>query len=483
MRVIFRTILLFCFLSSLSASYAESKGIVLEEGNVSSYPKVTLKIKENRKSSPEREILVLRERKDSRIRRVLQPEIFQEEGTRPIHLHLLVQMSDSFDSNVQGTEILKRIVQASGEEDRFSFVFFTDDVFLPKSDLSKATALKEAKLPGGKTNQNTSSNLDYVFQKISPHIGKRDYVLLVFFDREFMPSQEARRGGYLRDIPLNILGNPSEGTARLAEIYGGFFHSIQRTDSLSRVLTDIEFFRKRPWTVRYDSPFGEDWNWGSEDKVYVELETRNFGKILYDYTLPWTTRSILFLLHPRIFLPTVGFLLIVTMIAFLFVLKRNDRRSPSHAGSIAEERLHTLDDEQDAYRKMYGDQYQLMYSEDNRIQTDRLTPVAVKEFEDGEAYEKATLILKEGRHPGKQYSLQKSQTVLGNSELADLVLYEQGVSGNHARIRRVKNRFILYDLVSESGTYLNGKKVLRPRILYDFDEIGIGKALLVFRGK
>lgn len=482
MRTILQISLILLSLLVQSVS-AERNGFVLEEVNISSYPNVELKVKENRRSSLNREILFIREQKASQIRRVDNPEIIQPDGTRPIHIHLIVQMSNSFDSNVQGTEILKRIVDAAGEEDRFSFAFFTDDVFLPKTDLSKTEAAKEAKLPGGKTNYNTPSNLDYVFQKISPNIGRQDYILLLFFDNEFRPSPDARRGAYLKDIPLNVLGVASEGSGYLAERYGGSFYSINRSDSLSQVLTNLEFFRKKPWSVKYESPFRDDWRFGDEDKVRVEVETQNAGKLLYEYKLPWMTRTILFLLHPGVFLPTIGFLLVLTMVAFLVVLRRNGKSPGSASNSVAEERLHAIDEEQDAYRKMYGDQYQLLYSEENRIQTDRLTPIAVKEFEDGEAYEKATLILKEGRNPGKQYSLLKSQTTIGNSELADLVLYEQGVGGSHARIRRVRNRYILYDLVSESGTFLNGKKILRPRILYDFDEIGIGKALLVFRGK
>ncbi|EMO27512.1 FHA domain protein, partial [Leptospira interrogans serovar Bataviae str. HAI135] len=78
--------------------------------------------------------------------------------------------------------------------------------------------------------------------------------------------------------------------------------------------------------------------------------------------------------------------------------------------------------------------------------------------EAAEAYDLATLIQKEGRSPGKQVPIRKAETTLGNGELSDVVVSDPGVNKQHARIRKIKNRFVLYDLISDGGTYLNGKK-------------------------
>jgi len=48
-------------------------------------------------------------------------------------------------------------------------------------------------------------------------------------------------------------------------------------------------------------------------------------------------------------------------------------------------------------------------------------------------------------------------------------------------MRRIEGGYYLYDLVSDSGTYLNGKKLLRPRLLHDWDEIKAGKTVFIFR--
>ncbi|MCL1864473.1 MAG: VWA domain-containing protein [Spirochaetes bacterium] len=55
------------------------------------------------------------------------------------------------------------------------------------------------------------------------------------------------------------------------------------------------------------------------------------------------------------------------------------------------------------------------------------------------------------------------------------------VSNKHSRIRRIRGGYYLYDLISDTGTYLNGKKILRPKLLHDWDEITIGKTTLIFR--
>ncbi|TGK38926.1 FHA domain-containing protein [Leptospira andrefontaineae] len=464
------------------STFVGAENIHLEEYDISRYPKVELKLRAGKGVSLDQEILTVSEQKENRSRRVGPLKIHRPEGTRPVHIYLITQMTNSFDHNVQATEILKTIVERADSADRFSFVFFTDDVFFSKDDLSKSDALKEAKVPGGKSNRNTSANLDYVFQKISSRLKDTDYILTIFYDQDFIPSNEAQNGEYTPNIPINVLSFPSNGGKFLPKRYGGTFYSLNSPDFRTQVFGDLDYFRKEPWSLVYESPFQDEWQFQGSGNLEVELETKNSRRLSFSYDLPFRTRLAVFLLHPSIFLPSFTFLLVLTLVALIVVLKKGKKQNPE--GTVSpEERLHTIEFEQDAYRKMYGNQYQLVYSEEDRIETERAAPVALKEFEQGESYEKATLVFKEGRNPGKQYSLARAETNIGNSDLCDLVLYEQSVSKNHARIRKVRNRYVLYDLVSESGTFLNGKKILRPRILYDFDEIGIGKALLVFRGK
>lgn len=112
--------------------------------------------------------------------------------------------------------------------------------------------------------------------------------------------------------------------------------------------------------------------------------------------------------------------------------------------------------------------------------------VADKRFESGKAklpldYHHGWLVEKEGPHTGRKYRINWHVVTLGYADDCSIVIEDNTVSARHAKIERQGNKFILYDLMSENGTWLNGKKLLRPKELNDFDEIGIGRTKLIFR--
>ncbi len=182
------------------------------------------------------------------------------------------------------------------------------------------------------------------------------------------------------------------------------------------------------------------------------------------------------------FLPTIGFLLVLTLIGLLLLFRKEnvDLDEPGEE----QRKFQARGEEREVYQRMYGDQFHSSpYANPEGVHVSRSLPVSELEFEAAEAYDLATLIQKEGRSPGKQVPIRKAETTLGNGELSDVVVSDPGVNKQHARIRKIKNRFVLYDLISDGGTYLNGKKILRPRILYDFDEISLGKTVYVFRAR
>lgn len=96
-------------------------------------------------------------------------------------------------------------------------------------------------------------------------------------------------------------------------------------------------------------------------------------------------------------------------------------------------------------------------------------------------YHHGWLVEKEGPHTGRKYKINWHVVTLGFSDDNSIVIEDNTVSQRHARIERDGKNFVLYDLLSESGTYLNGKKLLRPKELSDFDEIGLGRTKLIFR--
>ncbi len=98
------------------------------------------------------------------------------------------------------------------------------------------------------------------------------------------------------------------------------------------------------------------------------------------------------------------------------------------------------------------------------------------------AYSKAWLVMKDGPASGKKFPIFWDETTIGREASNTIVVPDQAVSLTHAKIKRFKDSYMLFDLVSENGTYLNEKKLLRPKTLCDWDEIKIGRTVFIFRG-
>ena len=64
---------------------------------------------------------------------------------------------------------------------------------------------------------------------------------------------------------------------------------------------------------------------------------------------------------------------------------------------------------------------------------------------------------------------------LGRAQGNTVVIMDDFASANHARIVLDRGKWWLEDRQSRNGTQLNGEAIVRPTILTDGDEIGIGK--------
>lgn len=94
----------------------------------------------------------------------------------------------------------------------------------------------------------------------------------------------------------------------------------------------------------------------------------------------------------------------------------------------------------------------------------------------------AMLILKYEAAVLKEIPLQKPTLTIGRTPSNDLVIDNLAVSGIHARLVLEEGRFLLEDMHSLNGTFLNGQRIRKSQ-LAEGDEILIGKHTLVFRGE
>ncbi|HEX4227670.1 MAG TPA: sigma 54-interacting transcriptional regulator [Bryobacteraceae bacterium] len=92
----------------------------------------------------------------------------------------------------------------------------------------------------------------------------------------------------------------------------------------------------------------------------------------------------------------------------------------------------------------------------------------------------AELIIVNGPLAGTRFSLEKGDVLAGRAPNSHIVLADTEVGWRHCQIRRQGDRFLVIDLRTSAGTYVNGMRSAE-RWLEDRDQIGIGRTILMFR--
>lgn len=74
---------------------------------------------------------------------------------------------------------------------------------------------------------------------------------------------------------------------------------------------------------------------------------------------------------------------------------------------------------------------------------------------------------------GKVHPLDKTIITIGRKLDSQLVIDDPRVSRSHAQLRAVKGRFVLFDLNSTGGTFVNGNRINQV-VLYPNDLVQFG---------
>jgi pSer/pThr/pTyr-binding forkhead associated (FHA) protein len=97
-----------------------------------------------------------------------------------------------------------------------------------------------------------------------------------------------------------------------------------------------------------------------------------------------------------------------------------------------------------------------------------------------DAIARATLTLSADIAGGGTYPLHGGVTTLGRSPTNDIVLPDHTASRRHCQIYWAEDAYVLEDLHSSNGTYLNGEQI-QLAFLRDEDIIRVGEQILQFR--
>jgi pSer/pThr/pTyr-binding forkhead associated (FHA) protein len=79
----------------------------------------------------------------------------------------------------------------------------------------------------------------------------------------------------------------------------------------------------------------------------------------------------------------------------------------------------------------------------------------------------------------KFYPLAKPIINIGRRLENDLVIDDPRVSRNHAQLRAIEGNYVLFDLSSTGGTFVNGNRVTQT-IIYPNDSISLGGVIVTY---
>ena len=91
----------------------------------------------------------------------------------------------------------------------------------------------------------------------------------------------------------------------------------------------------------------------------------------------------------------------------------------------------------------------------------------------------ALIVVKRGPNAGSRFLIDKDVTTAGRHPESDIFLDDVTVSRRHAEFRREDDRFLVRDVGSLNGTYVNRQRV-EETLLASGDELQIGKFKLTF---
>ncbi len=88
-----------------------------------------------------------------------------------------------------------------------------------------------------------------------------------------------------------------------------------------------------------------------------------------------------------------------------------------------------------------------------------------------------SLVIQAGPNPGQRTGLAKDSFIIGRDPASDLHIQDIEVSRRHARLIAQSSGFVLEDLGSTNGTFVNGERVRTITVLRPGDEIRLGEVI------
>jgi pilus assembly protein CpaF len=94
-----------------------------------------------------------------------------------------------------------------------------------------------------------------------------------------------------------------------------------------------------------------------------------------------------------------------------------------------------------------------------------------------------TIVITEKGGKPRAEVFEQNEITIGRVQGNDIVLPKGNISKRHSRIVLRDGKFIIVDLKSTNGTYVNGKRISSPQVLKDADKVYIGDFTITLEGQ
>jgi predicted component of type VI protein secretion system len=85
------------------------------------------------------------------------------------------------------------------------------------------------------------------------------------------------------------------------------------------------------------------------------------------------------------------------------------------------------------------------------------------------------LVMRTGPTPSKSFPLSKTEVIVGRDTTCDIVINDAEISRRHAKFTLQGNNYVLEDLGSTNGTFVDGQRLMGPHPLQSGDLILFGE--------
>jgi pSer/pThr/pTyr-binding forkhead associated (FHA) protein len=89
------------------------------------------------------------------------------------------------------------------------------------------------------------------------------------------------------------------------------------------------------------------------------------------------------------------------------------------------------------------------------------------------------LIMRSGPTPGAAFTLEGDQLTIGRDSANEIVINDAEVSRRHARLTFQGGKYVLEDLGSTNGTFVNGQRLAGPRVLKSGEVVSFGEQIVL----